>query len=256
MHSAKGELPGASAPPARAMTSDFELFKNSWFNAINDNFMATIFEDLARRHKIANALDVGCGNGLFGADLKKKTSCHMTGVDGSKFALVQAKKAGYDEVRSCGDLCGKPLPFPDASFDFALCKDVLEHMLFPLALLYQIKRVLKPGGLLLSLVPNHFTLPARIRFLFSGDVDTYSFFPDANEWDYPHIRFYSHGGFRALHVAAGFSLKEDLGPHFAVRAPKLWRLPGYAAAIGFLYRQFPSSFATAHTAIFEARRTP
>jgi SAM-dependent methyltransferase len=236
------------------VAQEYALFKNAYFDAISDNFMTPAFDELALKGPIQSALDVGCGNGLFGAYLKKKTGCRLTGIDASEFGLAEAKKAGYDETRLCGDLCAEPLPFPDASFDFVLCKDLLEHLIDPLALLREIRRVLKPGGRVLSLVPNHFTLAGRFKFLFTNDLDTYDFFPTAHEWDFPHIRFYSRPGFLALHAEAGFSESEDLGRHFYARVPKLWRAPGYNALLGALHRAFPSSFTTAHVALFEARR--
>lgn len=230
---------------------EFPLFKNSYFDAINDNYMAPIFDEIAGRRRIESALDVGCGNGLFGGYLKSKAGCSLTGIDASRFGLGEAEKAGYDKVLFCSDFCAQPLPFEDASFDFVLCKDVLEHLLAPLALLKEIRRVLKPGGALLSLVPNHFTLPGRLKFLWSNNLDTYSFFPSADEWDFPHIRYFSNEGFYEMHRLAGFSAAQDLSLHFAVRAPKLWRLPGYSRLLALLHKRFPSSFTMAHTALFE-----
>jgi ubiquinone/menaquinone biosynthesis C-methylase UbiE len=62
------------------------------------------------------------------------------------------------------------LPFPDATFDRALCLDVLEHLTFdeqPRALA-ELFRVLKPGGALLVSIPNLAHLQSRVHFLLQG----------------------------------------------------------------------------------------
>jgi len=232
------------------MSDEFAPFKDEYFDAIRDNYMAPLFDEICRGRGIRDALDVGCGNGVFGIDLKNKSGCRLAGVDGSPYGLEESRKAGYDEVRLCPDLCGQPLPFSNASFDFVLCKDVFEHLLAPLNLLKEIRRVLRPDGVLLSHVPNHFTFPGRVKFLFTNDIDTYDYFPDAPEWDFPHIRFFTRGGFLDMHKEAGLALVEDKSLFFPVRVPKLWRAPGYARAIAALDRAFPSSFVIGYTALF------
>ena len=48
---------------------------------------------------------------------------------------------------------GEPLPFPDDSFDVVLCTQVLEHAAEPASLALELKRVVRPSGLLLINVP-------------------------------------------------------------------------------------------------------
>src|SRR5207244_10383553 len=60
--------------------------------------------------------------------------------------------------------------FPDASFDRALCLDVLEHLSYedqPRALA-ELHRVLRKDGELLVSVPNLAHLQSRIHFLLRG----------------------------------------------------------------------------------------
>jgi SAM-dependent methyltransferase len=62
------------------------------------------------------------------------------------------------------------LPWPDGSFDRALCLDVLEHLSYedqPRALA-ELFRVLRPGGELFVSVPNLAHLQSRIHFLLRG----------------------------------------------------------------------------------------
>ena len=58
------------------------------------------------------------------------------------------------------------LPFPDATFDTAFCIEVLEHVPNPWGTLGEIRRVLRPGGVLILSVPNPYHVKELIWNLF------------------------------------------------------------------------------------------
>src|SRR5512140_1242455 len=101
-------------------------------------------------------LDAGCGEGVIVDEYAQRL--RIRGVDA--------------HFRSPHVLTGSlmALPFGDASFDRALCLDVLEHLSFedqPRALA-ELRRVLAPGGELLVSVPNLAHLQSRVQFLLRG----------------------------------------------------------------------------------------
>ncbi len=88
-------------------------------------------------------LDVGCGAGMLA--LLKRKGITLTGVDLSDECVAAARRNGYDDtVRA--DL--HALPFADASFDYVVSLDVIGHIPAEQkdAVLGEIKRVLRPGG--------------------------------------------------------------------------------------------------------------
>jgi SAM-dependent methyltransferase len=101
-------------------------------------------------------LDAGCGEGVLVEEYADRLD--ITGVD-----------ANYSSARvTHGSVTA--LPFADASFDRALCLDVLEHLSYeeqPRALT-ELFRVLRPGGELFVSVPNLAHLQSRIQFLLRG----------------------------------------------------------------------------------------
>jgi ubiquinone/menaquinone biosynthesis C-methylase UbiE len=104
----------------------------------------------------ARVLDAGCGEGVIVAEYAGRLD--ITGVDANYSS---------DQVTH-GSLTA--LPYPDASFDRALCLDVLEHLSFddqPRAL-EELHRVLKPAGELLVSVPNLAHLQSRVQFALRG----------------------------------------------------------------------------------------
>lgn len=91
------------------------------------------------------ALDIGCGigdmlsfrSGTVGTDISARTVdyCNARGLDARLMTL-------------------DVLPFQDGEFDSVLLDNVLEHLQDPRALLADIRRVLKIGGVLLVGVPG------------------------------------------------------------------------------------------------------
>ena len=57
-------------------------------------------------------------------------------------------------------------PFPDGSYDFVFCIEVLEHVPNPFGTLSEFHRVLKPGGVLILSVPNPYHFKEIIWNLF------------------------------------------------------------------------------------------
>jgi len=104
----------------------------------------------------ARVLDAGCGEGVLVEEYADRL--RIEGID-----------ANYSSERvKAGSLTA--LPYPDATFDRALCLDVLEHLTFeeqPRALA-ELRRVLRPGGELLVSVPNLAHLQSRVHFLLRG----------------------------------------------------------------------------------------
>ncbi|SDY57240.1 class I SAM-dependent methyltransferase [Halobellus clavatus] len=68
-------------------------------------------------------------------------------------------------VESSAELCtaaGENLPFISNSFDFVICRNVLDHVVDPNTVLDEIKRVIKPDGKMIFDI-NTFDIPAPVR---------------------------------------------------------------------------------------------
>src|SRR5881394_2722891 len=91
----------------------------------------------------SSVLDLGCGAGMLA--LLKRKGVTLTGVDLSSESSLAARRNGYDFTTTTQL---SHLPFPDDSFDYVVSLDVLGHVGFEEkdAVLGEIKRVLRPGG--------------------------------------------------------------------------------------------------------------
>jgi len=108
-------------------------------------------------------LDIGSGDGslihLLGQHFKLDSSaCDY--ID----SLMELAGQKVDVV----NLDLEPLPYPDGTFDLITFTEVIEHVENHRAVLREIQRVLKPGGVVLITTPNILNLKSRLRFLFFG----------------------------------------------------------------------------------------
>lgn len=138
------------------------------------------FRDVTRHFAPgARLLDVGCGTGWIADHF-----ADYTGVDGSPDAVAAAGERGRNVQLHDVD---RPLPFPDESFDGVVLKDLLEHVADPVAVVREVRRVLRPGG----------------RAFASS--------PDAQRWvwdDYTHRRPFTRKSFRLLFADQGMTVEQ------------------------------------------------
>jgi SAM-dependent methyltransferase len=94
-------------------------------------------------------LDLGCGRGEF---LRGFIRCGLEGhgTDQSLKARELCPEATIIQT----DLEGNTVPFGDDSFDYVFCKSVLEHFYYPEKIVQEIFRILRPGGMAITMVPD------------------------------------------------------------------------------------------------------
>ena len=120
-----------------------------WFIARRQLAVEVLTREVAGRDA-ARILDVGCGTG---SNLSAFSGLgHAVGIDMSTDALGFCRQRGVERV-ALSEI--ETLPFPDATFDVVTAMDILEHTDDDLLALGELRRVVRPGGLLLATVPAY-----------------------------------------------------------------------------------------------------
>jgi ubiquinone/menaquinone biosynthesis C-methylase UbiE len=150
----------------------FGDYRDYWYN---HDFL----ELMARRWKLSEVnsiLDVGCGQGhwtkLISSFLRDGAS--VTAVDSDpKWGNQNEEMAMYFKERSMSfdifQASGTKLPFDDNSFDAVTCQTVLIHVEDPVKVLLEMKRVLKPNGILICAEPNNLVASILKNSISSSD---------------------------------------------------------------------------------------
>lgn len=146
-------------------------------------------------------LDLGCGSGALGRQIKQTTSCEIVGVTFSETeAAVAAECIDHVLVRDLNTFD----PAEAGQFDCVVCSHVLEHLYAPEILLRRLHASLTPDGVLLVALPN--VLHWRQRLVFLRGKFRYT---DGGLMDHTHFRFFDWHSARHLLLDNGYTLREE-----------------------------------------------
>ncbi len=131
------------------------------------------------------ALDLGCGDGRLSAEVD---ATELTAADVSATALERARRR-LPGARIVDLEPDAPLPFGDGEFDLVLCTETIEHVRDVQLFLSEIRRALRPGGMLALTTPAHLPVGRRPHPLS------------------PHLRSFTRRSLRTLLDALGFEVE-------------------------------------------------
>ena len=155
-----------------------------------------------------DTLDVACGTGFGSRVLAHRA--RVSGVDREPEAIAIARSR-VDGAFLVADV--PPIPFADRAFDFVVCFETIEHISDDREFLREVRRVLRPDGLLLISTPNK-------------DISSVNGEP-VNPW---HVREYTLDSLVELLGSAGLTVREVYVQSFPPRIRRghrfLWAAHG------------------------------
>lgn len=143
------------APPEPPMDEHPDVIRAEFTRQAEPIETATAFRDRRILDRIRQTigtggrlLDVACGPGILLADLADRFDS-VTGIDLTPAMAERAREklgaAGIDATVDVGD--ARDLPYPTRSFDAVVTRLFLHHLDRPAAVVKEIARVLRPGGI-------------------------------------------------------------------------------------------------------------
>jgi SAM-dependent methyltransferase len=156
--------------------------------AFVDERLDQIIAEFAPYRLDGRLLDVGFGAGLL-MQAARRASWQVTGVEVSQSACQYVRGLGFEV--SCGTL--DEAGYETGSFDVVTASEVLEHVPDPQAVLNEIGRILRPGGLLWGTTPHSRGFSSRALGLKWSVVSP----PE-------HLQLFSVKGIKRMLAEAGF----------------------------------------------------
>jgi ubiquinone/menaquinone biosynthesis C-methylase UbiE len=120
-----------------------------------DNILTCLIQNKQNEHE--KILDLGCGTGTYSIQLAEM-GFHVVGIDFSAKMLKKAQKKSKPISNHSPSFIQMDLNkihhFPTDEFHQVLCIHTFQNVKDPFQFLQQVKRIVKPGGLLLILVKD------------------------------------------------------------------------------------------------------
>jgi ubiquinone/menaquinone biosynthesis C-methylase UbiE len=171
----------------------------------------TIFEWIPPRDDM-RILDCACGRGFYLNMYRYVSGCKLVGLELEDEIIRKAQRnVGHlpDITLTRGNIYH--LPFPDNYFDAVILSEILEHIDDDVAGLREVRRVLKPGGVVAITVPNANypflwdPINKTLETLFHTHIQ-HGFL--AGIWA-NHVRLYKRDDLRQAVEAAGFAVEME-----------------------------------------------
>jgi SAM-dependent methyltransferase len=134
------------APLFQVSGEAYDSFMGRYSQALADPFA-----DFASVGRVGSALDVGCGPGALTGVLVERLGAQSVAACDPSHTFVEACASRHPGVKVAQGTAER-IPFPDDTFDRVLAQLVLHFVSDPIAAASDMRRVVRPGGLIAACV--------------------------------------------------------------------------------------------------------
>lgn len=179
-------------------------------------------------------LEVGCGEGVFSEEIKKRLGSEVWGIEYDSVAAEKARNK-LDAVLH-GDVVVLLDQLPDHYFDCIVFNDVLEHLADPFILLTKTKVKLSDHGVIVASIPN----VRHISVLKELLIDKNWRYEDAGILDKTHLRFFTKKSILEMFDGLGFDVIriEGINKTSSFRKFHLWNILCLGHLSDAMYSQY------------------
>lgn len=181
-----------------------EDFAAYYLNPIGISRLIKILK-LLELHPNQAVCDIGCGDGCI-ASQAKRTTKKVKALDISNIRAKRAKSRGIDAI--CADAMS--VPFKNSVFDKVICSEVIEHLVNPEPVLYEIRRILKRDGKVVLTVPLNEVLNNTLQDVPGSELMelTYEQIRIKYKVKNTHLRSFDEMSFQKLLTGSGFEVEK------------------------------------------------
>jgi len=191
-------------------------------------------------------LELGCGEGAFGAAVKDQCNAEVWGIEIHSDAAAIA--SGVLDKVIVGDLEPSIESLPESYFDVLVCNDVLEHLVDPVEILSQLRSKLKPGGVVVASIPNIRFIPAILTIVVRKDFPS----EDAGIFDRTHLHFFTRKSIVRMFDSAGFEVNRLKG----INRPRRRDFPAVALTLALTFGFFADGLFTQYACVATPKESP
>lgn len=206
---------------------DYNNKANDYFNHERPEMLAFL-PDTCK-----TALDVGCGEGAFALQIKKKNEAEVWGIELMPEPGEQAKKH-LDKVfvGPCENFIDD---LPDNFFDVIYCNDVLEHLVDPYTFLAHLKSKLSSTGVVISSIPNIRYHDAFKKIILQKKFE----YEGHGIFDKTHMRFFTKSSIAKMYTDLGYEIISHKGINRTRSLkPYIYNIPFLFTAMDMFYLQY------------------
>lgn len=166
------------------------------------NIRSELLELIPQENRGGSVLEVGAGSGKNLIYAKKEGYANkIYGVELMELPNESQSDDAYEEFL-IGNIETMPLHYKEDQFDVIIMGDVLEHLVDPYLIIRKFKKFLKPGGVLISSIPNVRNLKTFRNIFLRGSVR----YTDEGLFDRTHLRFFTKKDIRDLFSNEGYEV--------------------------------------------------
>ena len=158
-------------------------------------------------NKPLKMLDIGCFDGSLGENFIKQ-GWDVYGIEAHNDACDKASKKGLKVTKKDIE---EGLPYAESFFDCVIAAEIIEHLYDTDKFLDEIKRLLKPSGLIIVTVPNIACFINRINILI-GKYPRYCEYQAGTAGG--HIRVYNKQAILKQLIEHNFKIRRCCGANF------------------------------------------
>lgn len=189
-----------------------------------ENYFVNVRKDLLDlipdENKNGTMLEIGAGEG--NTLLYAKENNYANKIYGVELFEIENSNQSNDKFEEflIANIETTKLHFDELMFDVILLGDVLEHLVDPYTVLDNLKKFLKPNGIIIASIPNIREWNTMKTIFFKGDFR----YDDAGILDRTHLRFFTKKNIIELFENNNYKIKKIVSNYNGSKMKYLKRL--------------------------------